>query len=273
MSPDFFAALLKSREILAATLMAEFRDPRAPSEDRKARLIDILGIEGGSQNERLNKGIRTFAEQVRTRVDLPTGIVSVSVTAKDAGLAADIANAMVTSLNQFNLERLQNQSRERRRFSGERLADAEKELRSAEAAHLAFVQQNRHFSASPVLAFENARLERVVQLRQETFVTLAREFEEARIAEVRDTPLLTTIDIATAPDIRTSPHRKRLVLLATLGGLLLGVGLVFAVTTQRFLTSSEAPEVQEFRRTLVETMKDVGSLPVLRRLPPFRERG
>src|SRR5207249_3673934 len=141
---------------------------------------------------------------------------------------------------------LQSQSRERRRFVGERLQQAERELRDAEAQHLRFLQANRRYAGSPLLAFEENRLTRQVQLRQEVFQTLTREYEEARIAEVQDTPLLTTIDPAVPPDRRTSPRRKLMVLLAAIASGLTALALAYVGEYHRTAQAQDGSQYRNF---------------------------
>jgi tyrosine-protein kinase Etk/Wzc len=142
-------------------------------------------------------------------------------------VAAGVANRMVELLNEFNLDRRQVQSREQRRFTGERTQQTQEELRAAEAALLRFLQSNREYAGSPLLEYQHSRLQRDVQVKQEIYLTLTKAYEEARIAEVRDIPVLTIIDEAVPPVLRSSPRRK----LNTMMGLLLGgiAGLVIVL--------------------------------------------
>jgi len=217
-SPEFFAAVLKSRELLKATLLWRFRNRLSTPPDSTLRLIDLLGVNGSTETERLNIGLRLLDKLVSTHIDKRTNIVTLSFEGRPAGLAADVANQMVALLNQFNLESRQTQSREQRRLIGARLAEAERELHGAETEHLRFLQKNRRYQDSPLLTFEANRLERQIQLRQEIYTTLSREYEEARIAEVRDTPVLTIIDPAVPPDKKSHPKRRLIVFLAMLVG-------------------------------------------------------
>jgi uncharacterized protein involved in exopolysaccharide biosynthesis len=65
-----------------------------------------------------------------------------------------------------------------------------------------------------------------VQVKQEVYLTLAKAYEEARIAEVRDIPVLTVIDSAVAPVRRSFPRRKLNTLLGLLLGAIGGLALV-----------------------------------------------
>ncbi len=243
-SPDFFARVLHSREILRATLQSEFSDPTAAGSNGRRPLLDILAVTGNSSEQRLQKGAQQLEQLTEADIDRRTGIVTLSVEMPSRELAAEVANQMVELLNRFNLERRQSQSREERRFSGDRLAAAERELRAAEQAHLSFLQRNREFQDSPLLSFEAARLSREVHLKQEVFLTLTKSFEEARIAEVRDTPVLTVIDSAVPPAQRTRPRRTLGVLIAfAVSGL---VGAVVAYIAD-FSANRRGKRVPDFR--------------------------
>jgi uncharacterized protein involved in exopolysaccharide biosynthesis len=225
LSPDFIANVLKSREVLTSTLQSQFPDPNSGNQQRP--LLDILRAKGRTEAARLSQGVRMLDRAVKTKVDHATGIVALSVNASDPRLAAAVANRMRDILNDFNLERRQSQSRAQARFTHERMVEAESELRDAEAAQLRFLQTNREFAGSPILEFENSRLQRAVDLKQEVYVTLAKEYDEARIAEVRDTPVITTIDNAVAPDRRSSPRPVLNAVIALIAGGIFAFALIF----------------------------------------------
>jgi uncharacterized protein involved in exopolysaccharide biosynthesis len=247
-SPDFFATVLHSREILRSTLQSEFPDPGSDSSAVRRSLLDILKVRGKTPEQRLQEGTRRLEYQTDAGIDRRTGIVSLAVEMPSPELAAAVANLMVDQLNRFNLERRQSQSREERRFSGERLATAERELRDAEQAHLAFLQRNRVYTESPLLNFEANRLSRDVQLKQEVFLTLTKSYEQARISEVRDTPVLTVIDPAVPPVKRTRPRRTLGVLIAFLVSSLVGAAAAYVVDLKargRFRGEADYRELQE----------------------------
>jgi len=71
--------------------------------------------------------------------------------------------------------------------------------------------------------------EREVMLRQSVLTTLVQSYEQARIAEVRDTPVITVLE---KPFLPPGPDERRLVLSAALGivlGGMAGIVLVFLI--------------------------------------------
>jgi uncharacterized protein involved in exopolysaccharide biosynthesis len=244
-SPDFFAELVHSREVLRAALTTEFADPE--SDGKKRPLLDLLDIRGKSLEERLQKGARRLAALSEARVDKLTSIVTLEVEMHAPQLAADVANRMIALLNQFNLERRQSQSHEQRRFTGDRLREAEQDLREAERAQLRFLQTNRQYLGSPLLEFQAAQHERTVQVKQEVFLTLTKAHEEARISEVRDTPVLTVIDPAVPPVMRSRPRRVLGVTVALLLGGLLGIGLAYVGAFRSRVRRDSPPDYVDFQ--------------------------
>jgi uncharacterized protein involved in exopolysaccharide biosynthesis len=212
----------------------------------------LLDVKGRSPEERIQRGVRGLRARTEASSDKQTGIVTLRVELHSAQLAADVAKVMVSLLNRFNLESRQSQSREQRRFSGERLAVAEQELRAAEQAQLAFLQRNRQYLDSPLLAFEYNRLNRQVQLRQEVYQTLTKAHEEARIAEVRDTPVLTVIDSAVAPVRPSGPRRVLGTLVALIFGGALGVLLAYLAAARARTRRSPTPDYLAFREAWEE---------------------
>src|SRR5213078_3152039 len=102
-----------------------------------------------------------FGDLLHSREILTSALLS-SFPDPDAH-AATPERALIDLLNEFNLQRRQSQSRAQRQFTEQRLEQAERELREAEGAQLHFLEANRRYSESPLLAFQGARLERAVQ--------------------------------------------------------------------------------------------------------------
>lgn len=253
---QFYAEVLKGREIGDRVLMTRFPDPRPESGPNDSTpLIVLLDADGDTPKDSLLAGRRAIARAVGVTVTRQTGILRLSVETAYPELSAQVANRLLHLLNEFNTEARQSQVRMRRAFVADRLSSAEIELRKAEDDRRTFLQQNRQWQQAPLLALEEDRLRREVQLRQEIFLTLSREYETARIEEVNDTPVLSVIDHAVAPLEKSSPMRRLMVLLAvTVSGVL---AIVIAFTfefLERTRVASSAAGV-EFRRLLDEVRR------------------
>jgi len=220
-SPSFFAELARSRAVLvsiADTLIAH----RAAGSSEALRGIPIPDGPEGSGRETL---FRWLARQVTAVPNQRTGTVAVQVRMPSAGGALFVADRMVDELNRFNVETRKSQAREERRFTEDRLEVARDSLAVAENRARRFLEGNRDYSNSPRLALEFEQLQRNVLLAQQVYGSLAQGLEQARIEEVRETPVITVIDAPARPE---RPEGKGYVLfgiVAALGGLLLGAVL------------------------------------------------
>ncbi len=218
-SPQFYTALLRSRAIQYALLQRKFATPgeSARSDGDSATLLDLLEVRGKTPGLRLYYGARQLAKATIITSDLKTSIIRLAFTTTSPSLAADVANAYAEELNHFNQETRQLQARARRRFVEQRVQVVGSDLGAAENAMRDFLSRNRQYRDSPALVFEYQRLQRAVDLQQELYLDLRRQLDAARIAEVDDTPTLTTIEPAIPPQLKSWPARKAWVLETMLG--------------------------------------------------------
>jgi uncharacterized protein involved in exopolysaccharide biosynthesis len=263
-SPEFYSDVLYSRTVVEEVLQTPFADPRGAETGAVATLLDLLEIDGDSLADRLEAGREDMAERTSVRVKSETGVVSLSVETPYRTLSADVANQFVILLNRFNLETRQSNAKIRREFAQARNAQAETELREAEEALKRFLEENRTFVGSPQLQFQHDRLERQVAIRQEVLTALRREYEQARIQEVNDTPVITVIDAAIPPNEKSSPHRTIIVMVVFVLAGLIAIALTFLL---EFVKRAQAQGGEDFKQF---TLSWVAFKSELRR--PFRSR-
>lgn len=195
-SPQFFSELVRSRTILervASTPLAE--RPGGPARP----LADALAVPAGTAAERLEGTIETLTRMVVAGADVQTGMVRVRVTAPTPELARGVADRVLAELNAFNLERRQQRAAGDRQFSEERLAELRAELGVAESRYASFRRANRSVEGSPELQALEDRLARDVQFRQQVYTSLAQAYEQARLDEVRATPVISVLDEPALP--------------------------------------------------------------------------
>ncbi|MDQ6770829.1 MAG: hypothetical protein M3Z54_12675 [Gemmatimonadota bacterium] len=233
LSPDFYANLLKSRELLRRITQDTFVVQERGN--RRATFLDLFGIQDGSAKSREEQGIKVLGEIVTASVARTTGVVEFSVVTRWPSVSVAIAAALVDAVNEFNQRMRQAQAAAERKFVEGRLNLAGSDLRAAEDRLESFLKNNRQFASSPDLTFERDRLQRDVTLKQEVFTSLTQSYEEVRIREVRDTPVITVIESPSAPSIPEPRGRIMRVLLGLVVGGLIGMLMVFAseTTTRR----------------------------------------
>lgn len=223
-SPDFYVDLIRSRTILSG-VAAKTYEVSVPSgfpffrRDgiRKGSLAFVLDIDTGSEVGDEELSLIALRGMLSVSTTRSSGIVSVTVRAQSPDLAYQIVEEILRLTHQFNLSNRQSQASAERKFTEERLGVVQNELRLAENEQQEFLKRNRQIQ-SPELQFENARLEREVQRRQQLFNTLSQAYEQARIDEVRNTPVITLVE---QPSMPVLASRRRL-LTKTFAGMIAG---------------------------------------------------
>jgi uncharacterized protein involved in exopolysaccharide biosynthesis len=149
------------------------------------------------------------------------------VDARDPLLAYQVAQALLSSLDRFNVSVRRSRARNERDFLEGRVAAAQDDLRSAESDLEHFLATNRGDTrSSPSLAFREAGLRRKLDMTQTRFVDLQRQLDQARVQEVRDTPAITVLDKPYVPARRYRPRRR----LVTLEVLVVGMVAAYALS-------------------------------------------
>ena len=226
-SPAFYVELLHSREILGTVVDARY-DFATDTGRVRGSLIDLYHQPGQTTAQRREATIQALDESIKANPGLKTGIVRFTVVAPWPALALEVAQRLLAGVNDFNLNGRRSRAGAERRFVEERMGQARAELSTAEERLQSFLQRNREFVTASELAFRRNRLEREIQMRQQLYTSLAQSYEQARIDEVRDTPVITPIE---SPELPARPDRRGLLrkgLVTLLLGGALGVVLALA---------------------------------------------
>jgi uncharacterized protein involved in exopolysaccharide biosynthesis len=243
-SPAFYAELITSREILARLASKDYEVEGVGT----ASLDELFEIEEEDEALRLRGTIETLRDAVLTvQTGRETGVVTVEARTDWPDLSLQIARNALDEIARFNLDTRQSQAAAERVFIEERVDSARGALMEAEAAMQAFLQANRQWENSPDLTFQHDRLDRDISLRQQVYTTLVQSFEQARISEVRDTPVITVLQAPFLP----APDDRRLLLMVALGvvlGGMAGIVLAFVVEAMRRPAPGDAAR-EDFRAT------------------------
>lgn len=251
-SPQFYADLLRSREILETIVGTRFEPTGGEAAWAAGDLLQLYEIEGDTPGLRRARGVERLRSDLSVETTPETGVVRFNVRAPWPGLARKIADRLIDLLNEFNLETRQTQAAAERRFLADRLEAAKEDLRSAEARLETFLERNRSYQNSPSLQFEFDRLQRQVTLQQQVVTSLAQSFEQARIDEVRDTPVITVLE---SPQVPPQPDRRWLIVkgfVASLIGFLLAAFWAFG----RDFYARAGEEEPEAYRTFVQLLRE-----------------
>ena len=222
-SPNFYVKLIQSEELRRRLLRSKFRDPRGSSPRDSAMLLDILRIKNDDPARKMEIGIKKIGNSISTDFDLKTNLVTLAFSARWSELAAAIGNRTIELVDAFNHEQRVSRARSKRIFVQSLLDSAKLQLQAAEERQREFFDQNRQWRTSPQLVFEEGRLRRNADVAADLYMTVQRQFENAREDEFNDAAEITVVDPAIPPRKAQWPRYWLLLASAVFIGGILGI--------------------------------------------------
>ena len=189
--------------------------------DMANRLVDQLDR---FNRETLNTRAKRTREFLETRVaDVQTRMraAEAALTAyeQEHGVVADasaVGGVASVIAQKLNLQ-------VRREYVSSYTSAGSSAVRSIDAEIAAY---DRELARLPGLKNEGARLALDAEIQRRVFTVLTGQYEDARVQEMRDTPTITVLDRARAPELKSRPKRSVIVLASTLVAALLAAGWV-----------------------------------------------
>jgi tyrosine-protein kinase Etk/Wzc len=246
--PPVYVELLQSRPLLEPLALDTLTVPE--EKGKRIPVVELLGVSASSLARKTDLAVRALRSHIAATEERSLNGVKLTVSTRWPSVSFILAERLVTGVGRFNVERRRSQAAAERQFVDGRANEAEVALRSAEDALQAFLQRNRDIGGSAQLAFERDRLQRQLSLRQQIYTSLLQSREEAKIREVRDTPVITVLE---DPQLPVVPESRKVLLkmaVGILGGAL--VGMLITFLGQGLAGARVAPNKseQEFFETL-----------------------
>lgn len=111
------------------------------------------------------------------------------------------------------------------------------------------------FSELPKVSLELARRQRNMEIQVTLYELITQEYEQAKIMEVRDTPTVQVLDRAAPPGKRSFPKRTKMVMIAFIFSISVGIGLTFLFEyAKKIEGKKEGEEWRDMGRILREDL-------------------
>ena len=242
--PQFYADLLETREVLSTIALDSVTDV----DGKRKPIYQFMHIESTDPTVRQAETINGLRSIISSSVDTrTTGVTTVWVRTPSAKASYEIADKLIAELNRFNRERRQSRARDERQLAAQQLKDARAALQRIDDSLAAFDQGNRVYGGASRLSFQRDRMQSEQALRRDIVRAVSQQLEEARIREVRDTPVITIIDRPVVPAERDGMGRIRTLILWTMAALVLGIMIVLGRAVWSRTASSSDPAVAYLR--------------------------
>ena len=117
-SPQFYANLVTSKEILRQVVTRRYSLSPAGEGPEETDLIVYYEVSEDTHEQRIERAIESFTDDLSVGLDRETGIVSFSVRTSDPILSRGVAALILELVNDFDLTTRQSQASSERLFSG-----------------------------------------------------------------------------------------------------------------------------------------------------------
>jgi uncharacterized protein involved in exopolysaccharide biosynthesis len=254
---QLYPDIMESETVLRRVIYHEYSTERFPTPVNLLTYYGFNTKDTGLNYERclsmMKKGV------LSTTIDKKTLIISVEVTTPEKQLSADIANQITTELDYFQRHFRSSNASEQRKFLEQRLGEIKNDLATAEENLKDFQEKNRTVMQSAELLLEQGRLQREVDLNSDLFIELKKQYEMAKLDEIKNTPIVAVLDRAMPPATRAFPRRTFMVIISML--------LAFTGSTIWFNArevwrnkSDQMVSVDRFSNALHTIRTDLGSM-------------
>ena len=182
-------------------------------------MIQLWHVDGDSQDERVRRAAQRLAGMISVITSRDANLITVYVKSRSASLSVAICSRIIAAVNEYNLTKRHGRASAERVFTETRLADVKLALRAAEDSMRAFSERNRAPVLSARLRLQAQRLQRDVDIQQALFLSLSQAVEQAKIDEVRDTPVVTVVE---RPELTVTRDTQPLLVALVLSVLVTG---------------------------------------------------
>ncbi len=178
-------------------------------------------------------------------MDKKTGLITLQVETKYAGLSQAVAERYLDELETFNSHKRRSQARENASYLERQMNDKSQELQVAEDSLEQFQRVNRGWpgSSDPELGKLLGRLQRNVDILSQGYMYLRQQYEVALFESQKDMAIVRVLDKPSLPNVKSGPRRSMFVLAAgafAFFGSVVWVLLVDVRRPRRSLPSREA---------------------------------
>lgn len=211
-STDIYANLIKSEIVLETVAYNKYN---VDKYDHPVNLIDYFQIEANKSTIESLKERERFLilyknilnNNISAGVDRMTKILTVDIRMPEPKLAADVANKLVESLDEYVRIKRRSSATEQRIFLEKRIEQIKDSLMIVEENLKNFVDRNRSFNLSPALTLEKERIQRDVEILNAVYIELVKQLEIIKLDEIKDAPIVNLREEAQNPIVKAGPRR------------------------------------------------------------------
>ncbi len=178
--------------------------------------------------EKMHTVLKMIASNVSIHFDDKEGYLTISASMPEAHASADLAQNTAILLQETITSLKIDQIQKNFNFIQKRYTENKIAFEKARDSLDLFFEQNLSV-ISPLVERKEERLNEEYTLASELFYETQTKLREIELMEISETPVFSTINPVAVPLERSSPKRKKILMIYTFIGAIIGVGWVFGM--------------------------------------------
>lgn len=219
-----YPAIVTSEAVLRNVIYQKYRTNSFPDS---VNLIQFWDIDEDKPQLAYETMLKTLRDELEVSLEAKTNVLTISLLTKEPQLTADILNTITHELDIFMRTKRTTNASEQRKWVEGRLREIKVDLENSENALRDFREKNRRVTDSPQLLLEQERFLRDVQINTTLFAELKKQYEIAKIEEIKNVPIVNVMDVGRPAAKKEKPKRGIIVLASFFLSLCAGIGFVY----------------------------------------------
>lgn len=204
-----YPTILKSESVLQNVIYTKYKTKEYSDS---VNLIQYWDIKEKNPERDYEVALLNLRTRLDIAMDIKTAVVTMSIETEEPQLSADILNNTIRAADRFIRTKRNTNALEQRKWIETRLVEVKADLSKAENVLKEFREKNRMVSSSPQLLLDQERLLREVQINSTMYVELKKQYELAKIEEIRTTPIISVMDYGRPAAKKERPKRALITL-------------------------------------------------------------
>lgn len=228
-----YPEIIKSRTLARSMLKRKFDTIKYGPQKSLLQILTYGNEKPTTGIEKLESmAVDLFISMVNVSENIQTNIYTITLSASEPQFVSELNSALLEELDAHQRKYNKNKTSKARQFIEERISQTKKELQVSEEDLKDFRIRNRRIENSPALQLEQQRLGREVTVLTGVFTTLKQQLETTKIEEVKESNYVIVLDPPEIPITSSKPKKKRMVIMAGILGV--GIGMLFAFLREFF---------------------------------------
>lgn len=215
---QLYPTILTSETILRNVVYDQFK-----INNKLQTLVEFWGLQNNNKNIELDLALEKIKRIFNISIDSRTNSINLSIEFPDSVVSAQILSKIINNLDSYLRQTRRTSASERKKWIQARLEEVRVKLNNSEMQLTKFREANRSLSFSPFLQEELVRLQRETEINSALYLELNKNYELAKIEEIKNIPIVNILDPPRTPGFKSWPKKAILTGIAFVFSSILGI--------------------------------------------------